>query len=232
LFQFKKQVLYDDTEKVKLQLYKLSHEPRVSKICLAGLLLLAYPMSRIFPVSFGGENGPIEIAEELIIGIGLLLAVFYSFNSQDRLHSRFWLISSSFWLIMLGQKLSWDDVFYFPLAIQAHGLTFPSHKTLGYGPEIYYILVLILIINLYIFFKYHLRSLIVRLWRDKEIPLFELVVALIAIIIAYCSERHLLIIPGGRNMVLGEYAEAITWLSLLSAQMDLITYIHNRDLGS
>jgi hypothetical protein len=111
LFQFKKQVLHDGTEGVKLQLYKLSHEPRVSKICLAGLLLLAYPMSQIFPVSFGGANGPIELAGELIIGIGLLLAVFYSFNSHDRMHSRFWLIILSFWLIMLGPKLSWDDVF-------------------------------------------------------------------------------------------------------------------------
>jgi hypothetical protein len=91
---------------------------------------------------------------------------------------------------------------------------------------------LIVIINLYIFLKYHLYSLIARFWRDKKIPLFELVVALIAIVIAYCFERRLLIIPGGRNMVLGEYAEGITWLSLLSAQMDLITSIHNRDLGS
>lgn len=219
------------TIRIKEKFQRFLSEQWIVQFALIGLLLLAYPMCQVLPVYFGWENGPIGVTEKSLLFIGMLLALIFARNVRNKDLSRFWIVIFSFWLILLVRKLGWGSLFFPSVTTGVHGLFSPHLKTLPYRLFIYSILAVITVYDLVIIFKHHLSRFIIKLWKNKKFPIFELAVATIAICITNFSEKHLFTIMGERNFIFDKYIECMVLFGLLTAQSSVFITLQQKEIG-
>ncbi|MBS5581507.1 MAG: hypothetical protein U0M19_01260 [Caecibacter sp.] len=86
---------------------------------------VAFPAAWFIPEWVSWENGPLEMAQNIVLFSGIILSLYFFCSSKKlpkRLHY-LWLAVAGYFLILLGRELSWGRVF-FPRHITEHGPTF------------------------------------------------------------------------------------------------------------
>ncbi len=164
---------------------------------LIGLVLLIVLGNTCVPLSFGDENGVVEMAQVtiLIIATIVCLSKVHSAEGRTRL---LWIAGFLFCVLLTGRELSWGRVFFPPM----ENGNFPPVKSLPYGAVVYPLIgvTMLSIIVLII------RGKIVHYFRTHNMSLsLHLLLALTAVIAADAEKFHL--IPHVNGMLVEELCE-------------------------
>ncbi len=190
---------------------------------LAAVMLLCYPLSMILPRCWGWENGPLEVAQVLVLLVGAVLALRAWWRNRPLPLATLALCAAPLWIVLAGRELSWGAVFGAPLALTDHGPVFSS-RNLWYKPLVAPAIGLLLGAALVHACRWRLDRLALRLLREGHIPWLVLGLAVLAEAGSSCAEGHLqctfaLRLPYA--MVFEELIELAAYLSLLAAQASL-----------
>jgi len=188
------------------------------------ICILLYPMAWIFPVQWGWENGLVENTQLALCFIGFIFAVYAIFNTKDKNLRWFWSIIITIWFIMFWRELSWGACFYPPTSIDPQtGGTYPS-ALLWYKPVIHPLLWVLLAFIALVFFIKQQYCTVATLWREKQFPLVEFILALIGALISTAAEEHMhLSLPfvsyfsEGQVQMMEELGELAMYIALLAA---------------
>jgi hypothetical protein len=215
------------TQKPAIKLKKLSN------LFLMIALLLAYPTTQLLPRFWGWEDGPLEWTQALILFIGFLIAFWYSHKDTCHRLAQFWYAQLPLWPILLGRETSWGAAFLpFKSFDMYKGPNLVSRSELWYGPLVYPVLGVLLLLIVYLIIKYRLYRLPLQLCCEHRFPVLPFLLAISAIIIASCVERHLLPIPGNRGQLLEEYLETVFYLGLIVTDLEIYLRLKKLPFGA
>ncbi|MGD9154600.1 MAG: hypothetical protein PVG90_03760 [Bacillota bacterium] len=197
--------------------------PRLEKITnlsLIGLLFLAYPLTRLLPLSFAWENGPLEWLQVIIIASTFFIVFHYHRHAPSHRLALFWYVQLPVWLNLLGRETGWGAAFL-PLKSfdMQHGPTLLSRRDLWYGQAVYPILIILFLLVVYPVIKYRLYQLPGQLIRERRFPALPLLIALGAIILSNFFEKHLFVVAGNRGQLWEEYLEIVFYLGLIATDL-------------
>lgn len=210
---------------------KVFESPRFL-LCLRALTLLlllaAFPLSAVLPVSLSWENGPIEDFQAVVLLSGALIAVYYAGRSRERTVMWFWLAMLPFWLVCFGRELSWGAVFLTPISVDAHGPSFSS-DLLPYQPLIRPVLIALGVFALCAFLLARGPAKLAALAQRRALPCFELMMVAAGLLLSTACEGHMhMSVPlsAGRAQIVEELAEVCAYLALLGAQWQVARGLH------
>jgi hypothetical protein len=175
-------------------------------------IFLSYFISDYLPVEWGWENSLLEWLQIAILAIGLSLNYTWwqeakSNNSLYR--ARFLAWATPLWLLIIGRELSWGRVFY-PSGFDAvNGPSFFTLTQLPYGWLVHPLLAVIIVVWLYIAIKYALYKIPYELIKERQFPVIELIITVLAFIVADLGEHKLHL----QNME--EFDECLAYLGLI-----------------
>ena len=200
--------------KEKDMIYKIS--------LIAGLLILiaAWPLTFILPVSVSFENGFIENAQIAVLLVGALYNIKLIFNSTDKQIAAFHIWCMAVMFFMIFRELSWGRVFY-PIALEESGPIFVDMSNYAWKIEVHVFIVLyVLILSLYM-----LKNLpLMRMLRCR-LPWFIIIAILLTVICSYVGDHG--IIAGKLKGQIAEELGELAFYTLIPA-----LYIHyNRELS-
>jgi len=180
-------------------------------ILLAGLLV-SYFISPYLPISWGWENSLLEWLQVAILSAGLVFNYkwWHDIKATSNSSASLFLASAlPLWLLMIGRELSWGRVFY-PNSFDAiNGPSFISSAELPYGAIVNPLLTVIILIWLFAVIKYGLYKIPYQLLKERRFPTSELVIAILAFVIAGIGEKKL------HLPVMEEFDECIAYLGLI-----------------
>ncbi len=113
------------------------------------------------------------------------------------------------WLLMIGRELSWGRVFYPNGFDPIEGPMFLSLAQLPYGAFVNPLLAIIMLVWLFVVIKYGLYKIPYQLLKEQRFPASELVIAVLALVIAGIGEKQL------HLPVMEEFDECIAYLGLI-----------------
>ncbi|RKS87670.1 hypothetical protein DES39_0911 [Orbus hercynius] len=196
------------------------------RVIIMLIYVLLYPMAWFFPVQFGWENGLFENTQLAVCFVGFALAT-YAFYYEKRCDLRwFWTMIMVIWFIMFWRELSWGACLYPPTTMNTEtGGAYPS-SSLWYKPIIHPLLWALLAAIVLVFFVKRQYRTVTMLWREKQFPLVEFILAAIGALISTASEGHMhLSLPWvngfseGQMQIMEELAELAMYLALFTAQL-------------
>lgn len=152
------------------------------------ILVVAWPLAFILPVSVSFENGPIENLQVIVLLLGGIYNVILTKRSVDRQIESFHIWCAALLAFMAVRELSWGRVFY-PIAMEKTGPVFVDMSDYLWQIEAYIFIVLYISILLI----YILRNLpIVRMLRCR-LPLLIIVTMIIAVAFSYVGDHGMLV---------------------------------------
>ncbi|MDF2927821.1 MAG: hypothetical protein K0Q75_59 [Anaerospora sp.] len=180
-------------------------------ILLTGVLL-SYFISPLLPVSWGWENSFLEWLQVVILAVGLVLNCKWWHDAKSKGHHEsacflFW--ASPLWLLMVGRELSWGRVFYPNGFDTVNGPSFVSLAQLPYGAIVNPMLAVIIVVWLFAVIKYDLYKLPYKLLKEKNFPISELAISILALAVAGFGEKKL------HLPVMEEFDECLSYLGLI-----------------
>lgn len=178
-------------------------------------LLLTIPLCKVFPHSYGWENGPVEWLQVVVLTFGFIISFGFMCFEKNRKFALFWGWTLPIWLIMIARELSWGAAFFPPQSIGVNGPVLITREMLWYGKLVHPIVGIILLGWIVAGIYYRLYSLVIKLFQRKAFPVSVLSIAVIAIIIATLSEKHIFELANGKNMLLEEMLETVFYLGLV-----------------
>ena len=128
---------------------------RLLKIDVLLLLItgLVGGASFLFPPELAYENGPIENLQTVILFMGMVMCLYIAKKSCTVLERKNWQAGAILFFIAFARELSWGRVFYPTGVINS----FVPLQELWFGPVVYPILVILILMVVYIFFRYSYR---------------------------------------------------------------------------
>jgi len=176
-------------------------------------VLLSYFISDYLPVEWGWENSLLEWSQVVILIVGLILNYTWWREAksipQNIRNARFLLWALPLWLLIIARELSWGRVFY-PQGFDAvDGPYFLPLSQLPYGPIVYPLLTIIIVVWLYVVVKDRLYKIPYELLRKHRFPVAEFIIVALAVIDADIGEQKLHL----KNME--EFDECLAYLGLI-----------------
>jgi hypothetical protein len=176
-------------------------------------VLLSYFISDYLPVEWGWENSLLEWLQVAILVVGLILNYTWwqEAKSMDKNtnNARFLLWTIPLWLLIIARELSWGRVFY-PRGFDAvAGPSFLPLSQLPYGPIVYPLLTIIIVVWLYMVVKYRLYKIPYELLKGHRFPVADLIITAFAFIDADIGEHKFQL----QNME--EFDECLAYLGLI-----------------
>lgn len=202
---------------VELGVKKLFYNKGVSymylcKYVLSIIVVLSYFVGRHLPVSWGWENSPLEWSQVVILLSGALLSGkwWQEAKSAGRYHhAQFFAWAIPLWLLMAGREMSWGRVFY-PIGLDtATGPYFLSVSQLPYGPVVYPVLAIVIVVWLLAVIKHKLYRVPYELFQQGRFPFGEFLLVIFSFVIANIAEKHL------NFEIMEEIVECVAYLSLI-----------------
>lgn len=189
-------------------------------------LLVAYPLARWLPVSFGWENGVFENAQFVVLLASGLLACFWASRSKSRVLRWFWCMVAPIWFILALRELSWGAALLQPIHFDPEtGPVFSSTQQMAAKWMVTAAAAVALLGSGLIFFLSRQYRTLARLWRNRMVPWPELGMATLATVISASAEGKLpfdllqgLGLSHGSAQVLEEFAEFWVYFSVALAQ--------------
>lgn len=174
-------------------------------------IFLSYFINPYVPVEWGWENSVLEWLQVVILAVGMVLN--YRWVREVSYHNpagkRFLAWTMPLWLLIIGRELSWGRVFY-PSGFNAvKGPSFLPLAQLPYGQLVYPLLAIMLIVWLYIGIKYVLYKIPCELVKERQFPIAEMIITVIALIVAEVAEHKL------RLQAMEEMNECFVYLGLI-----------------
>jgi hypothetical protein len=182
------------------------------KYVLIIVVVLSYFVEGHLPVAWGWENSPLEWSQVVILLIGALLSGkwWQEAKSAERYHhAHFFAWAIPLWLLMAGREMSWGRVFY-PVGLDtATGPYFLSVSQLPYGPIVYPVLTIAIVIWLLAVIKYKLYRVPYELFQQGRFPFGEFLLVIFSFVVANIAEKHL------NFEIMEEIVECVAYLSLI-----------------
>ena len=162
------------------------------------LLLLgicsSYFISPYLPIEWGWENNLLEWLQIAILALGLVLN--YKWRQEFILAPN---VSNApflggiipLWFLIISRELSWGKVFY-PSGFNAvTGPSFLKLAELPFGPLVYPLLTVVIVLWLYAIIKYGLYKIPYKLLKERRFPIAELIITVLAFVAADVGEHRL-----------------------------------------
>lgn len=187
---------------------------RITPVSLIGIifLILTLTLGWLLPAEFSKENGIIENAQVVILGLGTFIALSALFQPDlPLLRRKLFACSAYIYLLAIGRELSWGRVFL----TDSMG-KIPSLKEVWFGPYLHPLIALITIAVLVYFFKTGLHLELVKWLNDYKLPLVDIVLIVIAGLLASASERDSFELLGSKHVLFEELFETLVYLSVVS----------------
>lgn len=191
-------------------------------------LMVSFPLAFSLPQSTGWENGLFENIQAVTLVLGLVSALVAGRRQAGSPAAALWWIAALFWLVFLGRELAWGAAF---LPSEESGKWGPviSSQALWYRPVVKWVVAGLLVLCCYWFVRHALwRQVLVRLVRDRAIPVFSLLLFIAAMVISTNAEGHGFITLqnwfGTQVIVLEELVETWAYFALWLAQWTLIRH--------
>lgn len=182
------------------------------KYVLLTIIILSYFIGGYLPLNWGWENSPLEWSQVVILSIGALLTELWrqEANSAARhYHARFFTWAIPLWLLMVGRELSWGRVFYSVGIDAATGPYFISVSQLTYGPIVYPLITVVILVWLFAFTKYKLYAVPYELYQQGRFPMGEFLLVILSFVVAHIAEKYL------HFEIMEEIVECVAYLSLI-----------------
>lgn len=183
-------------------------------------LLAAYPVSLALPVTWGWENGVLEVLQVLALLAGCVLALRAWRRGRPAPLAALALCAVPVWLILAARELSWGAVLAAPLALTEHGPHFSS-RMLWYKPLVAPLVALVLGAVLLQAWRRRLDRPLLRLVREGRAPWLLIGLALLAEAGSSCAEGRLhcgFAVGLPHAMVFEELVELLAYVALVAAQ--------------
>ena len=188
-------------------------------------LVVSYVCAPLFPITAGWENGWIENAQVVLLILGGVWALRLAAGASHR-EKVFWQTVAPFWFIFALRELSWGTVFIEPLSMSPiTGPVYSSTQQLWYRPAVVPVMSLILLVCAWRFFRSGQMHTLAILWRQRSIPLRELLLSAICMFISASLEGHMMLhfdLSRGAAQVFEESVEFWAYSALLLAQMRIM----------
>lgn len=168
-------------------------------------------VSFLFKSEIAYENGPIENLQAVILFIGMAMCFYIAKKECTLFEQKNWQAGAILFFIAFTRELSWGRVFYPSSGIN----TFIPLQKLWFGPVVYPILVVLILIVVYIFFRYNLYKFL----QQHQLPFWHFVAIVILLILAGLSEHSA---PGSIGIYNGEVLEEIFELSAYLFMLDTV----------
>ncbi|WP_147476847.1 hypothetical protein [Vandammella animalimorsus] len=112
---------------------------RVSRL-LQGMQLLTglvfapvlFLLCQRLPVQLGWENGPLEMAQNVLLGLAALLSAGMAWRRSAHAQRFVWWALALLWLVLLGREMSWGGVFWPPVRVETIIGPYYSSQVLPY----------------------------------------------------------------------------------------------------
>jgi hypothetical protein len=192
---------------------------RILMICC---LVCLYPLYRILPTWVAWENNILENAQAIVFLGGFLIALRFAYVNGHNQWRNFWLAMAPLWLVLFGREVNWGRVFFAPVGWGSlHGPNFPPLSSLWYSPVVKPLISLCLLWGFYLFFKYRGYLMLFQLFRQKHFPIFEMTIAILAIVVSTLAEHDYFHFFRERSELMEELLELISYLGLFITQLDI-----------
>lgn len=206
-------------------MYK-KNESKAMRHCLNALLVVAFvacfPLGFVLPQQISWENHSLEMMQNITLVLGLFMAVWHARQLAGRPASYLLWIACIFWLGFFGRELSWGAALMPSTEMTIWGPSYRGHD-LWWKPYMRGALVLMALVGVYWFFAKQLWSrVLLRLLRERAVPVVALLVYVCTMLTTINAEGHGFIYfqgwYGTQVMVLEELVECVGYLALLCAQ--------------
>lgn len=114
--------------------------------------LLGLPLVLQMPPSFSWENGPLEMAQNIVLFINVLVCLYFFSSTSGKKTHYLWLNSAFFHMILLGRELNWGRVFFLK-KMTDHGPVFYRMNELTNASLVHGLIGLSLVEVLFFFWK-------------------------------------------------------------------------------
>jgi hypothetical protein len=182
------------------------------KYVLVTIVIFSYFIGSYLPLSWGWENSPLEWSQVIILSMGALLTGKWrqeAKSSGQYHHARFFTWAIPLWLLMIGRELSWGRVFY-PIGIDSiTGPYFISVSQLPYGPIVYPVITVTIVMWLFAVTKYKLYAIPYALIQQGLFPIGEFLLVVLSLVVSHIAEKQL------HFEIMEEIAEFVAYLSLI-----------------
>ncbi len=195
------------------------HVQNLFRLAALTAFCAAYLLSFHLPEWTSYENGPIEMAQNLVLFAGGLQAVSYGYRARTPWRY-LWLAITPIWFICLGRELSWGAVLLPPIKFSTSG-PFYSSAVLPYKNLVAPIVGLLLVFSLGLFLRFKLWTICVFAAKSRQLPVLEVVMAGIAVLLMTAAENHMnmsLESYLGYGQIFEETIELSAYLFLFAAQ--------------
>lgn len=173
------------------------------------LFFAAFPVAALLPAWAGWENGPLEIAQDIILLAGAMDCLVRFRKADRRDHRGLWLGGSAYFLLLLGRELSWGRVFL-QKAMTSSGPVFVSMHDLPHYEIVYGMIAVAVLLtgwSLAVYMPW--RSL----FEKMPVPALSLLLMIAAAVFASLGDKGFLL--GG------DFDE------ILEGEMELLVYLLN-----
>lgn len=176
-------------------------------LLVSAILLCAYPLASVLPVTAGWENGAIENIQALVLCFCALICFYANSKKTNSLC----LPAGMTFLLMFLRELSWGRVLLTPTRITDMGPVFPAMKDIPFHSLINFGIGVLIVLTLYQLYKRFSLSWFTSI----TFPLFPLVLILISILLQHIGEHHLAqLLSNPQGQVMEELAELAIYFEL------------------
>jgi len=150
-------------------------------------VFLSYFISPYLPFEWGWDGSFLEWLQVAVLSLGLILNILWWHKAKVANHlpmTRFLLWVTPLWLVLIGFELQWGAIFYVTGFDPAGGPSFISLEQLSYGPFIYPLLAVLMILWLYTGFKYGLYKIPHDRLKEGRFPISVLIITVLAFVFA------------------------------------------------
>lgn len=182
------------------------------KYVLIIIVMLSYSIGSHLPSSWGWENSPLEWLQVVILFAGALLSGIWwheAKTARQYQHARFFAWAIPIWLLAALREMGWGRVFYPQDVNAAMDPSFLALDQLPYGPIVYPVVALVLIIWLFAVIKHKLYAVPYKLFQQGRFPSGEFLLVIFAIVAANIAEQAL------HFEIMEEIVECVMYLSLI-----------------
>ena len=173
------------------------------------ILIVAYPLALILPVSISFENGFLENLQVLILIVGSLYNLKLIADSIDKEIGAFHLWSAVFMIFMAFRELSWGRVF-FPIDMEDNGPVFIAMKDFSWRIEVHIMIALFILFLILFMLKY---LPLIRIF-NCHLPFLIILAMIISIIFSYVGD-HGMLIGKLQGQIVEEFGELAFYILIL-----------------
>ncbi len=142
---------------------------RILRMLVLVALVATIPLVIWAPKEWFWELGYVENLQLAVLYGASLLSIYWYFTDNNGINRPVWAISAWFFMLAGSREISWGRVFL-ATAYDENGPVPPDMSTLWFGPYIYGVVGISVVIMLWLIIKYHHRvwSFVKAIVKDRE----------------------------------------------------------------